>query len=285
MMTMRKILVCAFLLLFLAGCVPAPEPDLSPMPQPFSSVLAPPRVYHYYAPLAGGTPGKLGLAQDLQGRNCAVLDQFDALWHYDWSPYPLDCPGVEAVPMLWSPGVVVAKNLPAGQYLLVGNECDLANQCNTSPEVAAVWWRQVEQLYPERKLIGPNASYLGLDWLLAWHAAYSKLYGEPPRMWALGIHCYAVPDACRVWTETNIALAQQWTTSGKVWVTEWAMRGLPDANTFMNWLLAQDDVERAAWFLAQDAGRLNETGLLGPTQKMSKYGFWYSAKMAQMAGD
>ena len=174
------------------------------------------------------------------------------------------CAGVEAVPMLYAPGDGVSNPPPAdAKYLLLLNECDRPDQCNTSPEAAAVAWREWEAQYPAARLVGPNTSRAGWEWLLAWHAAYLRLYGEPPRIWALGIHCYNSAAWCQDWTTAHLALAREWTTSGQVWVTEWATTGcyysepkpadvdeaLDEAEDLQAWFDAQPGVGRTAWFV------------------------------------
>lgn len=265
---MKRAAAAVGIVLLLAGCVAPPARP----PRLFDSPLAAPGPYRIFVPGALSSPGKFGLSMALQHRSCAYPAQVGASWYYDWSPQPLDCPGREAVPMLWAPGDGVSNPPSASAYLLLLNECDRPDQCNTSPEAAAIAWRQWEQQYPERRLVGPNASNAGLDWLLAWHAAYLRLYGEPPRLWALGIHCYKGLAWCQDWTTANIALAQQWTESGRVWVTEWAMP-LPDADVFAAWLLANPGVERAAWYLARSPAE--NSSLYDWRDGLTGYGVWH----------
>jgi hypothetical protein len=282
-------------LLVLAGCValPAAPARVLPTPSLAGSPLAQPSSLSYaqsFVPLVIGGSRRVGLSQDLAFRNCANLQRLGATWHYDWSPYPLDCAGSEAVPMLYAPGDGTAKPLANSAYLLIFNECDLKEQCNTDPETAARWWRQYEQTYPDRKLVGPNASHFGMAWLLAWHTAYIRLYGEPPRIWALGVHCYGVPAFCEAWVEANVPLARAWTTSGKLWLTEWAMsacyygpgltvakatQALTDADEFMLWLQGQAVVERHAWFITRLDGQYCKTALLDAASQLTPYGTWF----------
>ena len=277
---MRRLLV-VWLLLGLAGCVPAP--------QTFQSPLHLPATTQHYLPLVQGAGGKIGVGMDLAYRDCAYPARVGATWYYDWSPQPLQCPDLEAIPMLYSPDDGQSNPPTASPYLLVGNECDRPDQCNTSPESAAVWWRQVEQTYPERKLVGPNTSRAGMDWLLAWHAAYVRLYGETPRIWALGIHCYNPSAWCQDWTLANIALARQWTESGQVWVTEWATAGcyysearpvtieaaVDDAAALQAWFAANPGVARIAWFIARWDGQRCASALIGPDGALTAYGVWH----------
>ena len=223
--------------------------------------------------------------------DCADLGRVGATWFYDWSPQPQPCAGVEAIPMLYAPGDGVSNPPPAdAKYLLLLNECDRPDQCNTSPEAAAVAWREWEAQYPAARLVGPNTSRAGLDWLLAWRAAYVRLYGEPPRIWALGIHCYNPAGWCQDWTTAHLALAQQWTTSGQVWVTEWATTGcyfsearpadvdaaLDEADDLQAWFDSQPGVGRTAWFVLRLDSAACQTALIGPDGELTEFGQWHA---------
>jgi hypothetical protein len=268
----------------LVGCVPLPAPEVagSPLAAPATQFA-----HRYSLPMMVGEPSKVGVSMALAYRSCADPAQVGAVWYYDWSPYPLQCSGLEAVPMIWSPGNgYQAGPLPDSDFLLLFNECDLVDQCDVTPERAAISWRQYEQAYPDRKLVGPNISHLGLQWLLAWRAAYIRFYGEPPRIWALGVHCYASLEFCQAWVEQNIALARKWTESGRVWVSEWAMSqcitgaasadlALAESDAFLDFLLANPGVEREAWFIARSPGQRCQTELIGPDGTLTEFGLWY----------
>jgi hypothetical protein len=276
----RAAAVC--LLLILAGCV------ASPAPTAFDSPLAVPMPRRSFVPLAIAGQGKVGVGVDRAYADCKHIAQLGARWYYDWSPQPIQCPGAEAVPMLWAPGDGVTNPPIASRYLLLLNECDRPDQCNTPPEAAAVAWRGWEQQYPDRLLVGPNTSRAGMEWLLAWHAAYIRLYGEQPRMWALGIHCYNPAGWCEDWTTANIALAREWTQSGQVWITEWSTTGcyysqprpdsvdaaLLDAARLQAWFEAQPEVARTAWFVTKLPG-ICQTALIGPDDRLTPFGLWY----------
>lgn len=188
--------------------------------------------------------------------------------------------------MIWSPGDGISNPPPPSKYLLVFNECD--GQCDTDPEAAARSWHQYEQMFPDRKFVGPNTSHLGMAWLLAWHAAYVRLYGKPPRMWALGIHCYNLPAFCQNWVDVNATLALAWTESGTVWLTEWAMadcyyagtqtqrtvEAIADAEEFQLWLRDNPAVGRVAWFIVRlDDARCSPALL--DADGITPFGTWY----------
>lgn len=278
---MRRAIRCFLVIsgvLLLAGCVavPPPQPFRSPLVKPFDSPIPTPTVRRYYLPTISHTPGKAGISMAVQFADCRYPAAVGASWYYDWSPQPLQCPGLDAVPMLWAPGDGVRNPPTASEYLLLLNECDRADQCNTSPEAAARAWRAWEQQYPDRKLVGPNASETGWQWEQEWYAAYQRLYGEPPRIYALGVHCYNNLIRCQTWVSEHEKLARQWTESGQVWVTEWAMP-LPQADVFLPWLLEQPGVAREAWYLARSPV---EWTSLFDAEGLTDLGLWYQAAVA-----
>jgi hypothetical protein len=276
-------------LLMLAGCVPLQRPEPFARKHP---PLALPQEYHIYLPLYVKPPPRVGIGMDWRYQSCDYPAQVGADWYYNWGYVMPSCRGVEGIPMIWSAVWGDEPILPTGtQHLLLFNECDLRGQCNASPELAARAWYHYERLYPGVKLVGPNTSHLGWQWLLDWHAAYVRLYGKPPRIWALGIHCYMPPAECQAWVDRNAALAREWTESGKVWLTEWAMTGcyypqmeraaaetqaLSDADEFMGWILDNPDVEREAWFVARlRQPRACSTDLIAADGSLTELGEWH----------
>ena len=303
-----------------AACAPpGAKPTLSPLPSPFVSPLptgslpspfvsplrlhaaatfasplvkpvnrtprfdsvAIPLTYYAYLPLVMAPPPRIGVGMSSNHPDCSYLSQVGADWYYDWTPEPLPCPNAQAVPMLFAPEQVGAS-VSDSEYLLMFNEPDLARR---TPEEIAIAWHTVELLYPERKLIGPNISHLGLEWLFAWRRAYIQLYATSPTVWALGVHCYMPVQECKDWTTVNIALAKTWTQSGRVWVTEWASppclypnmaQTLANADVFMTWLLANPDVEREAYFHAYWRERECNTDLFN-AGGMTAFGWWHRA--------
>jgi len=285
---MHRLPVILLLAGILAACAPLPPPRPFVSPLPFDSPLprgttAGTRVY---LPLTAGAPSKVGVSMAQQFRDCAHVSAVGAVWQYDWTPQPLQCPGIEGVPMVWCPGDGILNSPLPSEHLLLFNECDRNDQCNCLPEKTARAWREWEGRCPDCKLIGPNISETGMPWLLAWHEAYIRLYGEQPRIWALGVHCYSGLASCQRWVDINVALAQEWTASGQVWVTEWALGcwgvPTPEAEAFMAWLLAHPGVERAAWFLAYSDGTTSgtsscETSLVNATGCLTPLGVGYRA--------
>lgn len=175
-------------------------------------------------------------------------------WWYDWSPRP----GDDGVPMIWDASQIGYSLDGDDEWLMGFNEPEGVWQANLTPEQAAVEWRRLEATYPGRKLVSP--SVLQLSWLKQWREAYQAEYGQPPKMDALGVHCYVAweepADAFRV-CRTQLLVAQgyarKWSI-GEVWLTEWALiTDYPDeACQFMrlmvDWMRTQPRVTRYAWF-------------------------------------
>lgn len=193
--------------------------------------------------------------------DCATVADLGA-WYYDWSATPTLCAGVEAVPMIWG------ADLPASvggnsAWLMGSNEPDRADQAHLTPEQAARLWRQIETRWPERRLVSPAPSAPGLDWLQRFRLAYVTLYGAPPRLDALAVHCYLPTEDCRAVVRQAEAWAAAWSV-GEIWLTEWSAlpchyasqaAAVADADALRDWLRMQPRVTRTAWFAAAYAGR------------------------------
>lgn len=161
--------------------------------------------------------------------------------------------------MIWGERQVSAQVMSDVEWVMGFNEPEMAGQANITPALAAKLWREIEQDYPDKKLVSPSAS---LGWLRDWYAIYWTVYGEAPRIDAVGHHCYGA------WNEAfSIAKCKQsvdavvewaWVHNiPEVWVTEFAH--LPcwpegDAGTikFMEAMVthyrANPTITRWAWF-------------------------------------
>jgi hypothetical protein len=152
-------------------------------------------------------------------------------------------------------------------------------------------WRYWEQRFPDRRLIGPNISGDGWPWLHEWRAAYIRLYRQPPRMYALGYHCYGNYTECQKRIAQAISLAQTWTSSGKVWVTEWGVLACPhgaayslsEGQKLRAWMETNPGVETYMWFTTEFTwsedpptgfGRACNTPLIRDG-KLTEWGVWY----------
>lgn len=184
-------------------------------------------------------------------------DEFGS-WSYDWSANPPAC-AAETVPMAWCgvPGSVGGTS----QWLMGMNEPDRPDQCNTDPATAAGWWKEIEERYPDRKLLAPAPSQLRPEWLVEFRDAFVAANGRPPRLDALALHCYLWTAAeCETLVEQYEAWAREWDVPG-VWVTEFAfstgggMRSedaaWQETSKFIQWMDLDPMVTRYAFFAAR----------------------------------
>ena len=155
-------------------------------------------------------------------QDCASAAAVSAVWEYAWTSSPPNCVGIENIPMIWGASDVTATLGGNSQWIMGFNEPDSASQSNLSPAYAASLWRQIEQKYPNRKLLAPAPSGAGANWIVDFRNAYISAYGTAPRLDGLAMHCYA-------WYASQcIPLAQQfesWATSWgvpEIWVTEFS---------------------------------------------------------------
>jgi hypothetical protein len=210
--------------------------------------------------------------------------------YFVWDSNPPVCAGYTPIPMIWGAGKRPAT-ITNSPYLLLFNECDRSDQCNASPETMAQEWRYWEGRFPNRKLIGPNISGDGWTWLQQWHDAYVRLYGQNPRMYALGYHCYGIYDECQRRIAQAVEVAKAWTTSGKVWVTEWgilacmkdAAYSLSEGNRLRAYMDAEPRVETYMWFTTEflwgedppnGFGKACNTPLIR-SGALTQWGTWY----------
>jgi len=78
-----------------------------------------------------------------------------------------------------------------GDLLLVWNELDMAGIGTT--EAAIRWHDVIEPAYPDRLLAGPGAARWTSNWIPVFWNQYLALYGRPPRLDYVSIHCYSLP--------------------------------------------------------------------------------------------
>ncbi len=234
------------------------------------------------------TPAKKGVPMTYS--DCTDLTKIGAIWQYNWSPQPLNCPAVENVPMIWGTASVNSKIGGNSQWVMGFNEPDLTSQSNISPASAAVLWRQIEQQYPTRKLVAPVPSHLHPTWLVDFRNAYIAKYGTAPRLNALAIHCYSeTASFCIQLGQTFEQWAQQWNVS-EIWVTEFAILScsgtytitqiLQEAQTFTTWMENQSIISRMAWYATRLQGTMTSpcySSLIDwNTHNLTLYGNLYS---------
>ena len=171
---------------------------------------------------------------------CADFDKLQVSWVFGWGPScRADCPGIEGVAMINNLARVQWYDLSrCSPWLLTLNEPDNQGGNGAStPDDAAVAWRQIELYYPYNYLIAPgimwyetaNCWWSGdtCRWLEDWYSAFVDRYGRPPRINALGGHCYAISHpsndsltACKAMVTYLDDLAAQWGVTGGHWINE-----------------------------------------------------------------
>lgn len=213
------------------------------------------------------SPWKKGVA--ITYADCAPVAAVQAYWEYNWENNTAGCPGVENVPMIWGAANVTKPLGGNSQWLMGFNEPDLTSQADISPAFAAELWHQIEQLYPSRKLLAPAPSNnpdgfsTNPSWLADFRSAYISMYGGPPRMDGLAVHCYRQSASeCITLTSQFGYTATLWNVP-EVWVTEFSFsltspsnpkQAIREAHTFVNWMEGQPRVTRFAWFATKFQG-------------------------------
>jgi len=193
---------------------------------------------------------------------CPALTMSGVEWYHDWTPYPIQCAGVEAVPMIWDETQIHVSVQGNSEWLQVFNEPEFQSQANLTPHEAAAYYRYVESLHPDKKLIGPAVVHLW--WSEDFHFYYEQQYGEQPRMDALAIHSYpqipgdALASTLIQRSINDVQAAIDFAAEHgipEVWVTEFAVqpRGDPQKpidymTAMIAWFQAQPTVTRWAWF-------------------------------------
>ncbi len=194
--------------------------------------------------------------------DCADVLALDVAWSYNWWPAAHVCAAsVEAVPMLWGADSLSVRVGGSSDWLMGFNEPDVTSQANITPTRAAYLWHQIEQLHPDYRLVSPATTHgdvLGWDgtpWLEQFRAAYWAMYGRPPRLDALALHCYADTHTCKAALDTVLGRARAWGV-GEVWLTEFGFADCPQwggteaAQAFMRDMVAYCEVQnvRYGWF-------------------------------------
>jgi len=160
------------------------------------------------------------------------------------------------------------------------NECDIAAQCNLSPEAACSAWKEymnpIKSAHPDVTIIGPSVSNgqapLGLDWLSRFQSACSDAAVD-----AANIHFYDQYDSTvfdRFKSHVEQAAKQ---TGMKVWITEFGLNpgtaSQEQAAEFLGqcieYLDASSDVQGYSWFMVGEGeNQLNSNGGLSPVGKV-----------------
>ncbi len=196
-------------------------------------------------------------------QDCTSVTLVGAFWAFNWTAVPPTCPDIENVPMIWGAGEVNVTLGGNSEWVLGFNEPDSANQSNLTPAQAAALWRQIEQKYPNRKLVSPAPSGANPEWLVSFRDAYLAAYGTAPRLDGLAVHCYAwYASQCITHTQKFMTWANAWNVP-EIWITEFSFsptapsnstRALDEGRTFITWLQSQPQVTHYAWFASKMQG-------------------------------
>ena len=235
------------------------------------------------------TQKKRGLS-GLEGCDDATALNLQSSWEYNWGTWPtakdadgddtpkgaLQCGGkprvAEFVPMFWGCGGNCTSGLwPTFRddwkavgvtHLLGWNEPDNDGQSDLTPEQAAIYWYQLDDLAqsfdPPLKLVGPGMTHWGDDGGSAW---LDQFFGNlsdarAKRIVALGQHDYS-GSAEGIIKKANAAYKKY---NRPVWLTEFSVGSGADRtknDAFMANILplldAADSVERYAWYSTRNA--------------------------------
>lgn len=243
-----------------------------------------------YLPLVAYMPD--GGTAAMTADNCDDLRRIGAAWSYQWHPWPVQCDGMQMIPMIWSMSHWSDTAAPS-PYLLGFNEPDRLSQANMTPDEGAVAWRKLEAAYPLRMLVSP-APANSPQWLREWRIAYLMRYGREPRIFAIAGHIYRpeLAEAERVLAEF-VSLAQEWRKT--LWITEYsfppcwytfggdASKAVSVAQQFTRTLRQTPEVERYAWFSSRDYADASwpaqcRSGLYDEHGRATEYGDWFALR-------
>lgn len=236
---------------------------------------------------------------------CADAIKLGASWQYGWSPQPIQCSGIDNVPMMWGASQVESE-ISESTWLLGFNEPERPEQANLTPQAAAIAWHRIEERFPDRRLVSPatmgglGQQDIALKWMRDWRTAYIAEYGIPPRVDAIAFHVYGWgADSFIEISERYKALATEWDVEN-LWLTEFAMLAgagkapcwgnsfetqLPEAQRFINYLDSDPMIARYAWFASRidiDAwyaiqpNQCNSPLIDFATGELTGWGKWYS---------
>lgn len=221
-----------------------------------------------YLPLViGGSSGtsqairKKGVGLTYQ--DCPTATAVEAFWIFNWTAVPPPCPNIENVPMIWGASDVNITLGGNSEWILGFNEPNNSSQSNLTATQAATLWRQIEQKYPNRKLVSPAPSGANPEWLVSFRDAYLAAFGTAPRLDGLAVHCYAwYASQCITHTQKFLTWANAWNVP-EIWITEFSFsptapsnptRALDEGRAFITWVQSQPQVTRYAWFASKMQG-------------------------------
>jgi hypothetical protein len=144
------------------------------------------------------------------------------------------------------------------QYLLTFNEPDIGGQSGLSPIKAAFMYYFIQLKFPHFKLMSPAPSHLDVEWLVRFRKAYIEMWGSPPRLDGLAVHCYAEASFCIPTVRKAVNWCNEWEGCQEVWVTEyawWEGEWRNEVQTFLDWCKSEPTVSRVYWFASYVGGK------------------------------
>lgn len=243
-MKLRLVVVCVGALL-LCACQKQPAIFDSPLIQQSPLEIVAPQTTQMYFPLTISAPNKLGIS----GGNSIQAEKIGATAYYTWWTHP-DSSG-HGVPMIWGRFVDVPQLGGNSRYALLMNEPDRRDQANMTPGEAAVMTWQALQAHADVDWVGPSVSQSGLAWLDSYMDTYKCLYGAYPDLAGLGMHCYRnTADECIALAEQFKTRLEKYGVTGGIWITEIFFSQKQEAQKFMAWANADEQIMYVFPFLA-----------------------------------
>jgi hypothetical protein len=173
---------------------------------------------------------------------------------YRYWPYGEVQDNVEILGMVntWSP-ITVTGNMP---YFLGYNEPELNG---LTPEWVAEVWPSIVEANSSSKSVSPAPLRNPGAWLSDFREEHIKLWGYPPKLDVLALHCYESYLQCRAKAEQVIRYAKEWGIK-EVWITEfafsdqWQGKYPPEssweieAQKLINWMNSETMITRYYWW-------------------------------------
>ncbi|KAH9869392.1 hypothetical protein IAQ61_006598, partial [Plenodomus lingam] len=233
----------------------------------------------------GYTGHKRGLAYNAAHLCKTLAGKFG--FGYNWGQVEKDDIGTQFIPMMHKPSDSsveewlgnVDKAVKKGTTAVMGfNECDHAEQCNMSPEVACASWKQymnpVKSAHADITIIGPSVTNsgqpnMGLTWLSRFHDCCPEAIVD-----ATNIHFYDIYEEGLTLERFKAQVKKANEIYGKpVWVTEFGLNpgsaSSEQATIFLKGAMEYLDgaiyVQGYSWFkVGEGENQLNTNGGLSP---------------------
>jgi len=200
-------------------------------------------------------------------------------WHYNWWWNPIQGTGVPAYLMIYDDNTQPENWQWAtdGVAVFGYNEPEASGQANmTAAEGAIHWHNFVEPTFPDKPLISPSPQF-GTTWLANMRTEYNTRYGGYPR-WDGGIccHSYASDAAAAIAKVEQFIAYGQSIGINKVWVTEWSVPTVAQAEIFRVYADGNPNIAGYAWYADNDS--YSTTGAdtrLIISGALTAFGQWY----------